>query len=663
MAEYSLEMHELAANTIRGLTIDAVQKADIGHPGMPMGMADPAVVLWTQFLQHDPKDPNWINRDRFVLSAGHGSMLLYSLLHLSGYDLPLEELKNFRQWGSHTPGHPENYETIGVETTTGPLGQGITNAIGMALAEKWLAAHYNKSDIILIDHHTYVIASDGDLMEGVSSEASSLAGHLGLGKLIVLYDANQITIDGSTDLAFTEDVKGRYEAYGWHVSEVYGHEPLAVMEAIEDAKIEAERPSLIICRTIIGYGSPNKQGTSSVHGEPLGEEEVKLTKENLGWPLEPTFYIPDGVYEFMAGNSDAREKWEDVWELYKDSYKQDAERLEAALEGKLPEDWDNILPQFEPGKGLATRASSGQTLNAIAPHVHYLLGGSADLTGSNKTDIKGEADLTRDNFTGRYIRYGVREHAMAGMMNGMALHGGIRPYGGTFLIFSDYLRPSLRLGCMMELPIIYVFTHDSIGLGEDGPTHQPIEQLMSLRAIPNMTVIRPADANEVAQAWRVALENQSGPTALVLTRQNVPTFDRSGDLASADQLQRGAYVLSDAEDARAIIIATGSEVQYALEAQKTLADRGIAARVVSMPSFELFAKQSEQYKERVLPSDIRARVSLEAGATLGWERHIGLDGKAIGLSRFGASAPFSTLYEKLGITADAVVEAVESLLE
>lgn len=662
MSEYSIKMHELAANTIRGLTIDAVQKANIGHPGMPMGMADPAVVLWTQFLQHDPKAPDWINRDRFVLSAGHGSMLIYSLLHLSGYDLPMEELKNFRQWGSHTPGHPESYETVGVETTTGPLGQGITNAIGMALAEKWLAAQFNKENLEIIDHHTYVIASDGDLMEGVSHEASSLAGHLKLGKLIVLFDDNQITIDGSTDLAFTEDVKGRYEAYGWHVSEVYGHEAKDVLAAIEAAKAETERPSLIACRTIIGYGSPNKQGTSGVHGSPLGEEEVKLTKENLGWPLEPKFYVPDGVYEFMAGNSDAHDAWNKIWEAYKTQFADEAAKLESWLAGELPTNWDDILPQFEVGKSVATRASSGQMLNAIAPHVPYLLGGSADLTGSNKTDIKGEADLMPDDFSGRYIRFGVREHGMAGMMNGMSLHGGIRPYGGTFLVFSDYLRPSIRLACMMSQPVIYVFTHDSIGLGEDGPTHQPIEHLMALRAIPGLTVIRPADANEVAQTWKAALENTTGPTALVLTRQGVPTLDRSGGFASAENTSKGGYVLSDADDAQAIIIGTGSEVHIALDAQAKLAEDGIAARVVSMPSFELFDQQSDEYKASVLPADISARVSIEAGVTMGWQKYVGLAGKSVGLDRYGASAPYKTVYEKLGITADAVATAVKSLV-
>lgn len=661
MAENLSDMYHLAANTIRGLTIDAVQKANIGHPGMPMGMADTAVALWRDFLKHNPNDPNWLDRDRFVLSAGHGSMLIYSLLHLSGYDLPLEELKNFRQWGSKTPGHPENFITVGVETTTGPLGQGITNGIGMALAERWMAATYNKPDFDLIDHYTYVIASDGDLMEGISHEASSLAGHLRLGKLIVLYDDNQITIDGSTEIAFTEDVKARYEAYGWHVDEVYGHDTVEVIKAIEEAKAETERPSLIACRTIIGYGSPNKQGTSGVHGSPLGDDEVTLTKENLGWPLEPKFYIPDGVSEFLTPDAASYDEWQTLWASYQDKFPDEAAALEASLRGDLPSNWDDILPTFETGKAVASRSSSGTALNAIAPHIPYLIGGSADLTGSNKTDLKGEADITPENFGGRYIRYGVREHGMGGMMNGMYLHGGIRPYAGTFLVFSDYMRGSIRLAALMGVPVIYVFTHDSIGVGEDGPTHQPIEHVMSLRTIPNLTVIRPADANETAVAWKSALENKSGPTALVLTRQNLPTFDRE-KYAPAVMAEKGAYVLSDSDNPQAILMGTGSEVQFALEAQKTLADKGIATRVVSMPSWELFAAQPADYQESVFPSSITARVSIEAGVTLGWSQYVGLQGKSVGLDRFGSSAPYAIVYEKLGITADAIVTAVESIL-
>lgn len=660
------EQHQLAANTIRGLAMDGVQKANSGHPGMPMGMADVAVVLWTQFLKYNPKAPDWPDRDRFVLSAGHGSMLLYSLLYLCGYEVSLADLQQFRQWGSSTPGHPENHLTPGVETTTGPLGQGITNGVGMALAERWLAERFNRGGIDLVDHYTYVICGDGDLMEGISHEACSLAGHLGLHKLIVLYDDNRITIDGSTEIAFTEDVLARFEAYGWHTQRVDGHDPRDVAGAIRAAQTDLQRPSLIACQTHIGYGSPHRQDTPKAHGEPLGEEEIRLTKERLGLPADKQFYVPDGVPEFMrisgvAGM--ARHKaWQELLEQYMEEYPEEAALFRQMLEDKLPLGWADDLPEFEPGKVMATRASSGQVLNAIARHVPQLLGGSADLTGSNKTDIKGEQDLAPSDFSGRYIRFGVREHGMGGIINGMALHGGIRPYGGTFLVFSDYMRPSVRLAALMELPVIYVFTHDSIGLGEDGPTHQPVEQLMALRAIPNLTVIRPAEATETAVAWRAALENKHGPTALILTRQGLPTLDRT-QYAAAEGLFRGAYVLSDVEEAQAILIGTGSEVPLILEAQAALAARGVAVRVVSMPSWELFAAQPADYRNSVLPPAIRARVSVEAGVTLGWERHIGLDGIAIGLDRFGASAPYKTVYEKLGITAEAAVDAVLSLLD
>ncbi|MCC6603640.1 MAG: transketolase [Anaerolineae bacterium] len=661
MSDYNLELHRQAANTIRGLTMDAVQKAGEGHPGMPMGTADIAVVLWTQFLRHNPQDPDWPDRDRFVLSAGHGSMLIYSLLHLSGYDLPLAELQNFRQWDSKTPGHPEFGHTVGVETTTGPLGQGITNAVGMALAERWLAARFNRPGYEIVNHHTYVISGDGDLMEGVSQEAASLAGHLGLGKLIVLYDDNRITIDGKTDLAFTEDVMARFAAYGWHTQKVDGHDPLAVKSAIEAAKAAEAMPSIIACRTHIGYGSPNKQDTSGVHGSALGDAEIVLTKQALGWPTEPLFYIPDAARDFLQMDGRFQAEWETIWERYLATYPEEAARFQQFLNGDLPTNWDDILPTFEAGKSVATRAASGQTLNALAPHVPYLLGGSADLTGSNNTDIKGEAALTRDDFCGRYIHFGVREHAMGGMLNGMALHGGVRPYGGTFLVFSDYMRGSVRLSALMGVPVIYVFTHDSIGLGTDGPTHQPIEHVMSLRAMPNMTVIRPADAAETAVAWQSALEHKTGPTSLILTRQGVPTLDRT-KYAAASGAARGAYVLSDADNPQVLLLATGSEVQIALEAQEKLAAKGVAARVVSMPSWEIFAAQDAAYRESVLPKAITARVSIEAGVTLGWERHLGLDGKAIGLDRYGASAPFKAIYQNLGITAEAMVDAALSLL-
>ncbi len=661
MSDYNLELHRQAANTIRGLTMDAVQKAGEGHPGMPMGTADIAVVLWTQFLRHNPQDPQWPDRDRFILSAGHGSMLIYSLLHLSGYDLPLAELQNFRQWDSKTPGHPEFGHTVGVETTTGPLGQGITNAVGMALAERWLAARFNRPGYEIVNHHTYVISGDGDLMEGVSQEAASLAGHLGLGKLIVLYDDNRITIDGKTDLAFTEDVMARFAAYGWHTQKVDGHDPLAVKAAIEAAKAAEAMPSIIACRTHIGYGSPNKQDTSGVHGSALGDAEIVLTKQALGWPTEPLFYIPDAARDFLQMDGRFQNEWQLLWQKYQGAFPQEAARFQQFLNGDLPTNWDDILPTFEAGKSVATRAASGQTLNALAPHVPYLLGGSADLTGSNNTDIKGEAALTRDDFCGRYIHFGVREHAMGGMLNGMALHGGVRPYGGTFLVFSDYMRGSVRLSALMGVPVIYVFTHDSIGLGTDGPTHQPIEHVMSLRAMPHMTVIRPADAAETAVAWRSALEHKTGPTSLILTRQGVPTLDRS-KYAAASGAARGAYVLSDADNPQVLLLATGSEVQIALEAQEKLAAKGVAARVVSMPSWEIFAAQDVAYRESVLPKAITARVSIEAGVTLGWERHLGLAGKAIGLDRYGASAPHKAIYQNLGITAEAMVDAALSLL-
>ena len=665
MSSYPLEQHKLAANTIRGLTMDAVQKSGNGHPGMPMGMADVAVVLWSRYLKHNPQKPHWPDRDRFVLSAGHGSMLLYSLLHLSGYALPLDEIKNLRQWGSKTPGHPEYEHTVGVETTTGPLGQGITNAIGLALGERWLATHYNQPDYPVVDHHTYVIASDGDLMEGVAHEASSLAGHLGLSKLIVLYDQNNITIDGSTDLAFTEDVLARYEAYNWHVQQVDGHDPEAIAKAIEAAQAETERPSLIACQTKIGFGSPNKEGTSKSHGSALGEEEIRLTKENLGWPQEPLFYVPEGVYEFMGASGIAgaqkQASWQAMMAQYGEAHPDLNTAFDQALAGELPEGWNENLPDFEVGKAIATRASSGQVLNAIAPHVPYLLGGSGDLTGSNKTKLTGESSLTREDFSGRYVHYGVREHGMAGMMNGLALHGGIRPYGGTFLVFSDYLRPSLRLSALMGLPVIYVFTHDSIGLGEDGPTHQPIEHLMSLRAIPNLMVIRPGDAGETAVAWQTALENKSGPTALILSRQGVPTLDRT-QYASEAEARQGGYIISDAENPQAILIATGTELPIAISAQQLLTEKGVASRVVSMPSWELFAAQSDDYQEQVLPSTISVRVSIEAGTTLGWDRYIGKGGKAIGVDHFGASAPYQTLYEKFGLTAEAATQVVLELL-
>ena len=665
MFDYDLHLHQMAANTIRGLTIDAVQKANIGHPGMPMGTADIAVVLWKKFLKHNPNNPRWFDRDRFVLSAGHGSMLLYSLLHLTGYDLPKEELIDFRQWGSKTPGHPEFGHTPGVETTTGPLGQGITTAVGMALAERWLAEKFNRPDFPIIDHHTYVIASDGDLMEGISHEASSLAGHLGLSKLIVLYDDNRITIDGATDLTFTEDVLARYAAYGWHVQRIDGHDPEAIMQALAEAQAEKSRPALIACRTHIGYGSPNKQDTSAVHGSPLGWDEIEATKQFLDWPLEPLFYVPHEVKDWLstavAVGRARQEQWEHLLDEYGKQYPELGVDLLQMMNDEIPEELDEWMPDFEVGKNIATRAASGQVLNAIAPYVPQLLGGSADLSGSNKTDLKGESPLSKRDFSGRYIHFGVREHGMGGIMNGMLLHGGVRPYGGTFLVFSDYMRGAIRLSALMDIPVIYVFSHDSIGLGEDGPTHQPIEQLMSLRAMPNLTVIRPADATETAVAWQVALEN-SHPTALLLTRQGIPVLDRTV-YADAAGLQQGAYILSEADDPQVILIGTGSEVQIALDAQAMLAEKGVAARVVSMPSWELFAEQSAEYREQVFPSAIKARVAIEAGVTLGWERYVGDAGKVIGLDHYGASAPYKTVYEQFGLTATAVANTALSLIK
>jgi len=666
MNDYPLEQHYLTANVVRGLAMDAVQKAESGHPGLPLGMADAAVVLWSQFLHFNPADPWWFNRDRFLLSAGHGSMLLYSLLHLSGYDLPLEELMNFRQWGSLTPGHPELHLTPGVETSTGPLGQGLTNAVGMAIAERWLAARFNRPDFPLIDHTTYALVSDGDLMEGISHEACSLAGHLGLSKLIFLYDDNHITIDGKTDLAFSEDVLKRFDAYGWHTQRVDGQNPMAVGAAIEAAQAETERPSLIACRTTIGFGSPNRAGTAKAHGEPLGVEEVRLTKERLGLPAGQSFYVADEARAFLgaaAGRGAARmAEWEELRRRYEESYPAEGELLRQMLDGNFDVALD-VDELFDPTKSVATRVASGTVLNAIALQVPTLLGGSGDLTPSNKTDLKGAADLRRGDFSGRYIRFGVREHAMGGILNGLALHGGVRPYGGTFLVFSDYMRPSIRLAALMEADVIYVFTHDSIGVGEDGPTHQPVEHLMALRAIPNLTVIRPADAVETAGAWLAALANRSGPTALILTRQNLPRLE-----STVGQTLCGGYVLAEAlRDGQevkpdVILIGTGSEVQLAVRARAMLAEEGVAARVVSLPSWELFAAQPEEYRESVLPDDVRARVSVEAGVTEGWGQFVGLDGLSVGIDRFGASAPYQVVYEKLGVTAEAVAKAAREVL-
>jgi transketolase len=660
--------HSAMANAIRALAMDAVEQAKSGHPGMPMGMADAAYVLWTQFLRHSPGNPDWPDRDRFVLSAGHGSMLLYSLLHLTGYDLPLEQLKQFRQWGSLTPGHPEYGLTPGVETTTGPLGQGFANGVGMAIAEAFLAATFNRPGHEIVNHYTYAICSDGDLMEGISHEAASMAGHMKLGKLIYLYDDNHISIDGSTDLAYTEDRIKRFEAYHWHTQQIDGHDRTAVAGAIKAAQAVTDMPSIIACRTTIGYGSPNRANTAKAHGEALGVDEVKLTKQAFGWNPDQEFYIPDEALAHFRQAVERGAQWEAEWrdklEAYAKAYPQEAEQFQRALSGELPEGWEEALPVFPAdAKGMATRAASGQVLNAIAPIIPTLIGGSADLAPSNNTMLKGYPVFANDSFAGRNFHFGVREHGMAAALNGMAVHGGVIPYGGTFLIFSDYARPAIRLAALSHFPTIFVFTHDSIGLGEDGPTHQPIEHLAALRAIPNLPVIRPADANETSQAWKVALEKRDGPVLLALTRQNLPVYDRS-KMGDAADLAKGAYVLLDAGRVYpdVILIATGSEVQLAVEAHAKLAEQGIAARVVSMPSWELFEKQPDEYRDSVLPPTVKARVAIEAAVPLGWERWVGALGAVIGLNHFGASAPYKAIYQHFGFTTDNVVlRALETI--
>lgn len=662
------ELETLCVNTIRTLAMDAVQKANSGHPGMPMGMADAAFVLWTRFLRHNPRNPKWPNRDRFVLSAGHGSMLLYSLLHLTGYDLPLEELIRFRQWESKTPGHPEYGPTPGVETTTGPLGQGFANGVGMALAERLLAARFNRPGYDIVDHFTYAIVSDGDLMEGISHEAAALAGHLGLGKIIYLYDDNRISIDGPTSLSYSDDVALRFAGYHWHVQRVNGHDREAVADAIRAAQRETNRPSLIICRTHIGYGSPNKQDTAEAHGSPLGLDEVRLTKRALGWPEDAEFLVPEearAVYGRAVEEGARREQeWRDLFARYRADYPDLAAEFERALAGELPAGWENSLPVFKAGdKDIATRAASGKVLDAIVPVIPELVGGSADLTPSNNTRAKGVTDVKPHDFSGRYIRFGVREHGMGGILNGLALHGGIIPFGGTFMVFSDYMRPSVRLAAIMQTKVVFIFTHDSIFVGEDGPTHEPVEHLAALRAIPGLVVIRPADANETVEAWKVAL-TRSGPTALALSRQNLPILDRS-QLAPAAELAKGGYVLADADGGQpdVILIATGSEVAVALEARQMLAAEGIGARVVNLPSWELFEAQPQAYREAVLPPAITRRVGIEAAVRLGWDRYIGPQGVFIGLDRYGASAPYKTLAEKFGFTAANVAAAARRLVK
>lgn len=661
-------LDQLCVNTVRTLAMDAVQKAKSGHPGLPMGIADVAYVLWTQFLKHNPANPDWPDRDRFVLSGGHGSMLLYSLLHLTGYDLPLEELMNFRQWGSRTPGHPEYGLTPGVETTTGPLGQGFANGVGMAIAERFLAETFNRPGYPIVDHYIYAIVTDGDLMEGISHEAASLAGHLGLGKLIYLYDDNHISIDGPTELTFTEDRCARFEAYGWHVQQVDGHHREAVARALRAARAETNCPALIACRTHIAYGSPNKRDTAAAHGAPLGEEEVRLTKENLGWPPDAQFYIPEEAlarYREAIPRGQAFEaEWQNLFDRYAVEYPDLAELWHQVWSGELPAGWDEALPAFDPSDGpMATRSASGKVLNAVAPVLPTLIGGSADLTPSNNTELKSYPWLQTGEFGGRNIHFGVREHTMGGILNGLALHGGVIPYGGTFLVFSDYMRPTIRLAAMMELPVVYVFTHDSVGLGEDGPTHQPVEHLPALRAIPNLIVVRPADATETVEAWRMALEYAAGPVALLLSRQKLPILDRTV-LAPAEGLKRGAYVLADTDGTPdLILIASGSEVQVALDARERLGAQGVKARVVSMPSWELFEQQPSEYQDRVLPSEVTSRLAVEAAVPLGWERYVGLQGHVVGLNRFGASAPYKIIFEQLGFTGESVALQALAVLD
>ncbi|MFA4884997.1 MAG: transketolase [Desulfotomaculaceae bacterium] len=653
------DLELLCVNTLRMLAVDMVEKAKSGHPGMPMGAAPMAFILWTKFLRHNPLNPSWPNRDRFVLSAGHGSALLYALLHLNGYDLSLEDLKEFRQWGSKTPGHPEYGHTPGVEVTTGPLGQGIANAVGMAIAERFLASYFNRPGFDVVDHYTYAIAGDGDLMEGVSHEAASLAGHLKLGKLICLYDDNRICIEGSTDLVYTEDRAGRFEAYRWHVQQVSdGNDTESLAAAIQAAQAVKDKPSIIMVRTHIGCGSPNKQDSAAAHGEPLGLEEVKRTKEKLGWPQEPDFFIPGQVQSYfsniVAQNIKHEKEWQSLFSAFAAAYPELAGQYRQWISGKLPDGWDQDIPAFPADqKGVASRAASGTVLNAIAARLPNLIGGSADLAPSTKTIIKGAGDFSPADYSGRNMHFGVREHGMGSILNGMALAPGLIPYGATFLVFSEYMRPAMRMAAMMKLKVIYVFTHDSIGLGEDGPTHQPVEQLAALRAIPGLTVIRPADANETAVAWRCALGQICGPTALILSRQNLPTLDRR-QFSSADGLVHGAYILNETENKKPdlILIASGSEVYTALQAAEKIKENGILASVVSMPSWELFEEQPEEYRRRVLPPEITARVAIEAGSTLGWHRYIGDQGEIIGIDHFGASAPAGVLFEKFGFTAE-----------
>ncbi|HLF03558.1 MAG TPA: transketolase [Anaerolineales bacterium] len=678
-----INIDTLSVNTLRFLSADGVQNANSGHPGLPMGAAAMAYILWTRFLKHDPHNPHWADRDRFVLSGGHGSMLLYSLLHLTGYDLSLDDLKAFRQFGSKTPGHPEAHLTPGVEATTGPLGQGLSNAVGMAIAEAHLAAQFNQDGHSIVDHYTYVLASDGDLMEGVASEACSLAGHLRLGKLIVLYDDNKISLAGTTSLSYTEDAALRFAAYGWQILRVSdGNDLKSLDDAIRAAQGVADQPTLILVRTIIGYGAPEKQNTFEAHGSPLGPDELKRAKENLGWPVEPMFLVPGEALENFRGAMDrgknSQSEWGKRFAAYEKKYPELAAEFKRRMAGDLPANWDAALPSFPADpKGLATRKASEAALQTLAKTLPELIGGSADLNPSTFTWLKGEGDFESPHsspegsqgrvggawgYAGRNLHFGVREHGMGAIVNGMALHGGVRPYSATFFVFSDYMRPTIRLAAISELPSIFVFTHDSIGLGEDGPTHQPVEHLAAVRAIPHLVTIRPGDANESVEAWRFAINHRSGPVVLVFTRQNVPTLDRS-KFAPASNLSKGAYVLWDsAPNPQTILMSTGSEVELIVKAGEKLAAEGVAVRLVSMPSWELFEKQTKEYRDSVLLPTVRARVAIEAGVRQGWDRYLGERGVFIGLDRFGASAPAKVVYENLGLTVEAVVAAAKTLL-
>ncbi|MEH6954921.1 transketolase [Neobacillus drentensis] len=661
-----IKLDQLAINTIRTLSIDGIEKANSGHPGMPMGSAPMAYTLWAKEMNHNPVNPNWFNRDRFVLSAGHGSMLLYSLLHLFGYDVTIDDLKNFRQWGSRTPGHPEFGHTPGVEATTGPLGQGVAMAVGMAMAERHLAATYNQEGYPIVNHYTYSICGDGDLMEGVSAEAASLAGHLKLGRLIVMYDSNDISLDGDLHLSFSESVEDRFNAYGWQVIRVEdGNDTDAIQKALQEAKAELNRPTLIEVKTVIGFGSPNKAGKSASHGSPLGKEEIKLTKASYNWYNEEPFFVPEEVKDhFNQFTQDGQLKenaWNELFESYKKDYPELAKQFESAIIGELPKDWEEVLPTFTEGEKIATRASSGKALNAVANVVPQFIGGSADLAGSNKTLITSEKNYYIDSYAGRNIWFGVREFAMGAALNGMALHGGVKVFGSTFFVFSDYLRPAIRLAALMKLPVTYVFTHDSIAVGEDGPTHEPVEQLAALRAMPGLSILRPAEAKETVAAWRLAIESTDTPTALVLTRQDLPTLALPQQTVY-EGVKKGAYVVSEAKGkVSGLLLATGSEVSLAMAAQQVLENEGIYVSVVSMPSWDRFEKQTVEYKESILPKHMKARLAIEMGSSIGWREYVGDHGSVIAINQFGASAPESILLEKYGFSVENVVKRFKEL--